>query len=54
MLQLEASGLLWQDELGHTIESKSANLLNSPAVLDGPGMAADKLFDSLMKAQSEP
>jgi hypothetical protein len=50
-LQPGSPGLVWKDEFGPPLPGGDLSFFRAPAVIDAPGMSADKLFNAL--AQSE-
>ena len=45
------TGLVWRDELGRPLNVTQMDLHAAPVVVEAKGMAADKLFDELLKSQ---
>ncbi len=48
-LRSGGQGLVWEDEFGQPLETQ-LDLFAAPAVVDAPGIPADKLFDALVAA----
>ncbi len=46
-----APGLVWKDEFGQPLTAADLNLFRAPAVIEAPGMSADKLFNALAQSQ---